>query len=351
MNRLLKLWGGVSMYTFTRTEQNTPKANEQETKAMLFLFGFHSDRKEIDLAFIDCFNDVTGTCKNRKKLWDVQSKNVKTIGPSHIGDFLVSLLENYVEKISFTSLILFTRKIDRRYLKNPTLKIYGLNNLVDDTYNRVKMRLQRKYESIKPSQIDSFLNEVVIIQDNRRVESYVKGLVQFNSYKIVKNELYTSIFKEIRDMQSAKKNIPIHNIKVDKVLDVLEFKKHIDRKDIEKLIINRIIGADLFSSSILNREFSQFLDHKYGNNLSVIHVSDILEDCNSNLCRAFFDSSNSKKFWKLLEFVIKELPLSNSVTSTLGSTKDHFKFNREYFTDDTVAYLISIIKKDFQIED
>ena len=62
------------VYRFETTEQNNQKANDYETKALLYLLSFRKDSKQIEVFAIDCFNDVTGCNKLYDKLWDVQSK-------------------------------------------------------------------------------------------------------------------------------------------------------------------------------------------------------------------------------------------------------------------------------------
>ncbi len=57
------------------------KASEYETKAMLYLFGCRQDSRDMDVFIIDCFNDVSGANRDVDRLWDVQSKGVKSLNP------------------------------------------------------------------------------------------------------------------------------------------------------------------------------------------------------------------------------------------------------------------------------
>lgn len=72
------------MYQFTTTERNNEKASEYETKVMLYLFGCRQDSRDMDVFIIDCFNDVSGANRDVNRLWDVQSKGVKSLNPKKI---------------------------------------------------------------------------------------------------------------------------------------------------------------------------------------------------------------------------------------------------------------------------
>ena len=89
------------MYTFETTEQNNQKANDYETKALLYLLSFRDDSNNIETFAIDCFNDVTGCNNNFSILWDVQSKNVQGLNPRKIGGNLITLFHNYEHEFPF----------------------------------------------------------------------------------------------------------------------------------------------------------------------------------------------------------------------------------------------------------
>jgi hypothetical protein len=50
----------------------------------------------MDIFIIDCFNDITGENEKLDKLWDVQSKGIRTLYPTQIGTSLITLYENYI---------------------------------------------------------------------------------------------------------------------------------------------------------------------------------------------------------------------------------------------------------------
>ena len=106
------------MYQFTTTERNNEKASEYETKAMLYLFGCRQDSRDMDVFIIDCFNDVSGANRDVNRLWDVQSKGVKSLNPKKIGEALVTLFQNYCSDIEFEHYILFIPKLKEMYLND-----------------------------------------------------------------------------------------------------------------------------------------------------------------------------------------------------------------------------------------
>ena len=100
------------MYTIKNTEKNNEKASDYETFSLLYLLGVRSDKNDIDLVLIDCFNDVTGTDENVSRLWDVQSKGHKSNTPLKVGEHLVTLYANYLSEFPFSFLILFLEIVD-----------------------------------------------------------------------------------------------------------------------------------------------------------------------------------------------------------------------------------------------
>jgi len=98
------------MYQFTTTERNNAKASEYETKSMLYLFGCRKDSKEMDVFIIDCFNDVSGADKAVQRLWDVQSKGVKSLNPKKIGKALITLFQNFISGSAWITGLLMEKR-------------------------------------------------------------------------------------------------------------------------------------------------------------------------------------------------------------------------------------------------
>ena len=76
--------GMIRCTSLRRRNETIEKASEYETKAMLYLFGCRQDSRDMDVFIIDCFNDVSGANRDVNRLWDVQSKGVKSLNPKKI---------------------------------------------------------------------------------------------------------------------------------------------------------------------------------------------------------------------------------------------------------------------------
>lgn len=325
---------------------NNCKASEYETKALFYLIGMHKDCNEIEVLTIDCFNDVTGANKDFSKLWDVQSKNHKSLPPSKIGECLLTLYNNFISNFDFTNYILFIPKLNRDYLIDKSLTIYGYDNIKEKQKKSIERKLLDKLSvncQAKPPLFDDFLNHVTFVEDSKKISTYIKKISRFKNTKIVSEELYESIFNEIRDMQTALKNSCIENKKISQPSDVLKFKRHITKQEINTLLISRLVGVELFNNSRVPLHFKYEVEK-----LDIEETKDLLQECNENLSRAFFDKNGCRYFWKISEAIIqhiREAPNDNihKVYEALSSLKIKKNF---YLTKNTILYMISLIKEE-----
>ena len=330
-------------YTFKNTEINNKKASDFETKSLLYLI---SRKKEIEYVTFDCFNDVSGVNKNHDKIWDVQSKNEKSLTPKKIGKYLFTLFDNYISTFSFHEFIFFAPILNETYKINSKLNIYNLDNIEDKTLKRILKGLTEEVQRVKGTSVDyfekieTFFEKVFIVEDNSTENEYIKSVTKFNKIGIKSDDFYTSVFTDLRNIQSAKKNTYIENEIISEIRDVLSFNRHLTTKDIEILIISRIIGVEIFNYSSIPITFFPIIksfDHE--------EIKDILEECNSNLSRAFFNKNSNKVFWNVCEKIISFLNVnkSNDVEFVFSETFKDYTFRISYLKDFTIKYLISII--------
>jgi hypothetical protein len=332
-------------YTITNTEINNKRASEFETKSLLYLVGFRKDSHEVDVLAIDCLNDVTGINKSFDKLWDVQAKNHSTLTPKKIGKFLYTLFDNYTSEVDFFDYILFVPKLTSDYLIDDSLMTYGIDNINTDTKKRIKngliSEIKRVLGSCNELVVDSFLNIVLIVQDNKKISTYIKGITRFKNKKIRGEDFYKSVFEDIRDIQSVKKNSYIEGVVLTDIKDVLSLNRHFYAKDINTLIINRIIGCDIFATpytiSFLP-EIRKTVDDD--------SAKDLLQDCKSNLSRAFFNKNSNKEFWIITEFLISYLAdnTNSSIYESLTELHMNTQIKSSYFNEKSLLFLISLIK-------
>lgn len=334
-------------YTFKNTEINNEKASTFETKSLLYLIGKRSDSKEIEYVTFDCFNDVSGVNKKHNKIWDIQSKNEASLTPKKTGAYFYTLFDNFISTLAFKEFIFFCPVMKSDYKIDTTLTNYNLNNIELKTKDRIRNGLQEEVKRVKGDsidyslQIEAFLNIVTIVEDNELENEYIKAVVKFNNTDIKSDEFYKSVFIDLRNIQSAKKNSYIENIPINEIREVLKFNRHLNIKEIELLIISRIIGYELFKHiTIIPLHFSTFIE---GTNID--DKKDILEDCNANLSRALFNKNNNKVFWKICEEIITFLNnnTSRDVQFVYTSVFSGYILRVSYLNEITIKYLISII--------
>lgn len=191
------------MYKFCSTERNNGKANEYETKAMLYLLSYRKDSDEIDTFLVDCFNDVTGTNIGVTKLWDVQSKNVKSLYPTTIGVALITLFQNYISNIGFEHYILFMPKLKEMYLQDETLTTYTINNFLNKHRGKVSEGLKKEYlrrnsKDANQIEIEKFLKMVHFVVASEDKVEYIKNIIKFKNIITIEDKFFVCIFNEIR---------------------------------------------------------------------------------------------------------------------------------------------------------
>ena len=301
-------------YTFKNTEINNKKATDFETKSLLYLIGRRKDSKEVEYITFDCFNDVSGINKKSDEIWDIQSKNEKNLSPKKIGKYFFTLFDNYTSSFDFKEFIFFCPILKSEYKIDGNLNIYGIENIVDKTLLRIKKGLKEEVTRVKGSVInynteqEDFLKKVIIVEDTDLDNEYIKTVTKFKNTEIKTDAFYQSIFQDLRNIQSAKKNSYIENSVITKIKDVLKFNRHLYAKDIEILIISRIIGCEIFEYKSIPLYF-----HPFVKGLEIEDAKDTIQNCNSNLSRAFFNKNSNREFWKICERIIEFIE-SNIIT-------------------------------------
>ncbi|WP_445454478.1 hypothetical protein [Flavobacterium sp. 25HG05S-40] len=325
---------------------NNEKASNFETKSLLYLIGQRSDSKDVVYVTFDCFNDVSGLNKKIDKIWDIQSKNEKTLNPKKIGKYFYTLYDNYRSIFSFEDFIFFCPELNSDYKIDSVKTTYKLDNIVDATFERIKKGLTAEIERVEgnstvhASNIDNFLKKVLIVEDKSTNNDYIKAVTKFKNTNLKDDDFYSSLFNDLRDIQTAKKNSCIENSSISEIREVLNFRRHLSTKDIETLIISRIIGCEIFKYKSIPIYFSPVLD-----GMDIEDKKDLLQECNSNLSRAFFNKNSNKTFWDVCEKIVeyRTTITDNDVENIYLLLFVDYKFRISYITKETILYLISII--------
>lgn len=333
-------------YTFKNTEINNEKASDFETKSLLYLIGKRKDKKEIEYVAFDCFNDVSGINKNADKIWDIQSKNEQSLNPKKIGKYFYTLFDNYISVLNFKEFIFFSPILNPEYKKDKKLLIYKADNFEDKTLERIKNGLNEEIKRVKGNSANfdkeqkDFFEKVLVVEDNQSGAEYIKNVTKFKKTDIKDETFYKSIFQDLRNIQTSKKNTYIENSVISQIKEVLDFNRHLSSKDIETLIISRIIGVEVFEYKAIPLYFSPMLD-----GLDIEDKKDMLQECNSNLSRAFFNKNSNRVFWKTCEIIILfiESHTLTDVDVVFDSVFPNYTPKISYLNELTIKYLISII--------
>jgi len=288
-------------YTVTSTEKTTGKAADHETKAMLYLMNFHTGCEDIQFFVIDFFNDVTGIDALATKALDIQSKASSNLSGKAIGKDLVTLYKNFLSDLKFTDYILFVGGISPNGLLDRALEVFGLDNFNEKYKNAIFTGL--KEEALAKTYIDDakvvdnfineFLSKVIFVISNKSKAEYVKEIIKVNSSIIVSDDYLESIFNQIRDNQSVKKNINSEGIIINCLNEFHKYKKFLTSDQIKMLVLSRLINKDSMND-ILPTSFTYMLDGRTDR-------VEFVEECRHAISRMLFDKNNAKAYWRLFE--------------------------------------------------
>ena len=337
-------------YTFKNTEKTKEKASDFETFAALYMLGTYSRKNKIEYILIDSFNDVSAADKNISEIYDIQSKGYREVSLGNIGRFLYTLLKNYQEDFPFKEFILYLETLDSKYLNSET-KVLHFSDFKESYHDNIKNGLYKEVEKRDKIQIDESYKNVIdtflsfvtfVINPTTKVESII-NLMPIKKPVKSSDEFYISIFNDIRDLQSSKKNICIEGKSIENASDVLQFEKHISKKQINTLLINRIIGVDLFQEKNIPVYLMNYFKII---KLDTDYFEDFIQDCCSELSVMFFNKNNKRNIWVLLFLVIDTIEnnSSDNVYDILEKI-DKTKIEKAGISEKTVAYLISRIKE------
>lgn len=337
-------------YTFKNTEKTKEKASDFETFAALYMLGTYSRKNKIEYILIDSFNDVSAADKKVSEIYDIQSKGYREISLGNIGRFLYTLFKNYQVDFPFKEFILYLETVDSKYLNSESRVLHFSdfkenyhdnikNGLYKEVEKREKIQIDQSYKNV----IDTFLSLVTfVINPTTKVES-ILYLMPIRKPIKSSDEFYISIFNEIRDLQSSKKNVYIEGKTIETAADVLQFNKHISKKEINTMLINRIIGVDLFQDKNIPVYLIKYFEII---GLDTDYYEDFIQDCCSELSVMFFNKNNKRNIWIFLFLVINTIE-NNSDDDVYGILKkiDKQKMEKAGISEKTVAYLISRIKE------
>ena len=337
------------MYTFERTEKNRGIAEEYETRAMLYLL---NNKSELDIFLIDTFNDISGSNLTFEYIVDVQSKGIKTFPPSKIGISLITLFQNHLSDIKFNKYVLYCKYIDSRYITKKSSKksvnLYKINDFTEENKTSIieslkkeynKIYINNKYDTIPENIIKDFYEKLVFVEDLSLQSDLIRSSIDLKTIKPIDDEKLNKIFKDISTMREKLKRIKIEGLKIQKAKECLQYNKYLKRKQIESLILSRVIGYDIFKD-VLNVPVS-FID--VIKDLDIEAKKDIIISVNSDISKAYFDVNNPKPFFNCIDFIIDELKNTTDMEKIYRKYILNVKVKPQFLTEKSTKFLISMI--------
>ena len=150
-----------------------------------------------------------------------------------------------------------------------------------------------------------------------------------------------SIFNEIRNKQSEKKNTIVEGVVINQIDDVLAYGRYLTNGEIRLLVLHRIINNDPLSKGVPVPFMEIFLKFPEESRLNMI------EQCQRALCMALCNKSTAQGFWKLFESIYKILikyPQKN-VNFIFHKIDDDIKDECPDFDVLSLKYFIAKIKE------
>lgn len=347
---------GLIVYKFKTSEQNNDKATEFETKSLLYLLTKIKGHSSVNLFIIDCFNDVTAVSDNYSNSWDIQSKNVASLTPRTVGKALYTLFANYVSDIPFGHFILYLPQLKEPYVEDVSVELFTINNFKGtksvDVRTGLKSEIERRNDPdintpSSVSRLDQFLSEVIFVVDKYGKSDYIKSIIEFKNLSRLDDDFLVRIFDEIRAFQAAKKIKSVHGQEVSSIQEAEKFDKNIYRKDIELLVINRVIGNDLFASRGIPLYSMQEVQR-----MDTDDIADLIQECQAKISRTIFNKNNKRSFWLLLEEIMMILGKNDAeeIHSVLNQIPTQVKNKMFTLDDSALLYLIALVKEGLRNE-
>lgn len=343
----------VQSYKVTATERNNEKSAEFETRSLFYLLNYHVDRNEIFFFVIDFFNDVSGVDRLGFKIWDIQSKG-KFASGAQLGNCLVTLFKNYLSEFSdnFVNYILYVQSISTNMLLDPSKDSFYISNFKIDKVASIKQglvdeALSKSYiKELKLSDFDinqkaeSFLKIVNFVVDSKTKAELIKDATNIDSSIYPSESYLDSIFKEIRDTQSSKKNISTEGVVINNVSDFTKYNKYIKAGHIVLLITSRLINMDLSKDKRIPLSFASQISK-----MDEKEKSDFIEDCVNGIYRMMFDKNNVANYWKFFGNVWKTVRQNPSLgIEALYSKLDRHLLLSMQIDMNSLKYFIAMVK-------
>ncbi|MGD1820187.1 MAG: hypothetical protein ACPKOI_09970 [Pleomorphochaeta sp.] len=340
-------------YTVKSTEKLRKSCADMETKALLYLMNFRDDSDEIHYFVVDFFNDLTGMDRASSKLWDIQSKGASNSSPKSIGKELVTLYKNFLSDLTFSYLILFLGGVSNTVRNDNSKNLFGIDNVNSEAITKIVEGLKEEStdktyidsSQITTESINSFLEKVLFVIDDKPPCDYVKAIIKDHPHIIPEEKVLNAIFNEIRNEQSSKKNGQvIEELIISTSDEALNYYRHLTNNEIRLMTLQRIINRDPVSQGF-PLSFVPIL-----NQCPPEKQKDMIDECKGSLCRALFNKNVAHSFWSIFEhiyFLIINNP-SDNVQDLYRKVDSTLIKKCPDFDTLSIKYFISVVKDGIQ---
>ena len=351
-----------SDYIISSTEEHRQSGDDYETKSMLYLLEFHQDHNDMFYFVVDFYNDISGVDKQCSQIWDLQSKADKDEGAKGIGRKLITLFKNYISSLNpfIKSYILFIGGVGSRVRIDKSKNIFSIANVTDESKKAIIEGLIEEGKStsyindkstLNKSTINSFLNKVEMVVNDKEPEEYIKLILNHYSPNLILDDSrLKTIFEEIRTKQHSKKYIPIKGVIVKQISDFQLYNRSLTEKELRLLIVQRAITLTN-KFEIFDRFPDNFPLELRGKNK--VEGKQIRMECYSYVLKNIFHNDKDL-FWNLFNNII-QLVMDNKENEeedamTIYSKLDEENRNNPSFEKLSLIYFIALIKDCFDYE-
>lgn len=339
-------------YTVQSTEKLRKSGADYETKALLYLMNFRSDSDEIHYFVIDFFNDLTGIDRYASKMWDLQSKGAKNNSPKTIGKELVTLFKNFISDFKFDFYILFMGGATSSLRIDESLASFDISNVKSLAKKNIIAGLKEEANAkeyidnsfITDEKIDEFLNLVLFVIDDKDATEYVQEIVKGHTKIIPEEKVLQTIFNEIRNKQSEKKNTCVEGITINATDEVIDYCRHLTNSEIRLLALQRIINWQPLNKNIPISFIPIY--NKWPPEIQ----REKIDECQQTLCRALFNNNNADAFWSLFETIYEIVVKSpnEDIQDIYNNINPDLKKANTDFDVISLKYYIAVIKDGIQ---
>ena len=179
---------------------------------------------------------------------------------------------------------------DKRYFQIDNFKLQYID--------KIRQGLKKEYarrNSSEPQETDleHFLQMVEFVIAEEQKQEYIKRITSFRASLRLEAAFYDAVFEDIRKQQTILKIKNIDGYQIMNAAEVLQYEKLLWKKEIDALVINRILGMDIFNSKHVPNSFIDEIAI-----LDIEERKDVIQECQSDIAKLLFDKNGRHTFWR-----------------------------------------------------